>query len=75
MNKDLINGTNNENLPSTNTMGPGDDTHDSGIPVSHLMMNGVPTASVPIPFQRMQTNNQQQQQQQQQQMLLYQQQA
>jgi pumilio RNA-binding family len=36
------------------------------------MMNGMPTASVPIPFQRMPTNNQQQQQQQQ--MLLYQQQ-
>jgi len=35
------------------------------------MMNGMPTASVPIPFQRMQANNHQQQQQQ---MLLYQQQ-
>jgi hypothetical protein len=32
------------------------------------MMNGMPTASVPIPFQRMQANNHQQQ------MLLYQQQ-
>jgi hypothetical protein len=51
-------------------MGPGDDTNDSGIPESHLMMNNMPTASLPIPFQRMQTNNQQQQQQ----MLLYQQQ-
>jgi len=50
-------------------MGPGDDTNDSGIPESHLMMNNMPTASLPIPFQRMQTNNQQQQQ-----MLLYQQQ-
>ncbi len=36
------------------------------------MMNGMPTASVPIPFQRMHANNHQQQQQQQ--MLLYQQQ-
>jgi hypothetical protein len=33
------------------------------------MMNGMPTASVPIPFQRMHANNHQQQQ-----MLLYQQQ-
>jgi nuclear factor of activated T-cells 5 len=59
-------------------MGPGDDPTDSGIPVSHLIMNGMPSASVPIPFQRIETNNQQQQQQQQQQqhqqMLLYQQQ-
>jgi hypothetical protein len=69
----LINGNNNENLPSTHTIAPGDDTNDSGIPTSHLMMNGMPSASVPIPFQRMQPNNQQQQQQQQQ-MLLYQQQ-
>lgn len=49
-------------------MGPGDDVNDSLIQPSHLMMNGAPSASVPIPFQRMQTNNQQQQQQQ---MLLY----
>jgi hypothetical protein len=65
--KDLTNGTNNENLPTTNTIGPGDHRNNSGIPESH-MMNGMPTASVPIPFQRMQANNHQQQ------MLLYQQQ-
>ncbi|CAF0982745.1 unnamed protein product [Adineta ricciae] len=74
--KDLSNGTNNENLPPSNTIGPGDDIHDSRISESHLMMNGMSTASLPIPFQRMQTDNQhqQQQQQQQQQLLLYQQQ-
>jgi hypothetical protein len=49
-------------------MGPNDDTNDSGIPLTHSMINGIPTASVPIPSQRMQTNNQQQL------MLLYQQQ-
>ena len=72
-NKDLTNGTNNDNLPSVNTIGPGDDSTDSGIPVSHLMMNGIPSPSVPIPYQRLENANQQQQQQQQQ-MLLYQQQ-
>lgn len=73
VNKDLTNGTNNDNLPSANTIGPGDDSTDSGIPVSHLMMNGIPSPSVPIPYQRLENANQQQQQQQQQ-MLLYQQQ-
>ena len=53
-------------------MAPNDDTNDSGIPSTQSIINGIPTASVPIPFQRMPTNNQQQQQQQQ--MLLYQQQ-
>ena len=70
---DLNNGTTNEPLPSSNPLGPGDDTQ-SGIPSSHFMINGLQTASVPIPYQRMPTNNQQQEQQQQQhQMLLYQQ--
>jgi hypothetical protein len=66
LNNDLTNGTNNENLPSTNIINPGDDINDSGIPPSHFIMNGLPSASVPIPFQRMQQDNQQ--------MLLYQQQ-
>ncbi|CAF3587182.1 unnamed protein product [Rotaria sp. Silwood1] len=69
INNDLTNSSNNENLSSTNPIGVGDDTNDGLITPSHLIMNGAPTASVPIPFQRMQTNNQQQQQQQQ--MLLY----
>ena len=67
--KDLTNGTNTENLPSTNTiMDPSVDTNDNRIPESHLIMNGIPATSAPIPFQRMQTNNQQPQ------LLLYQQQ-
>lgn len=80
MTNELSNGTNNENLPPANVMGAGDDAQDSGMPDAHLLMNGMHTASVPIPFQRMQTDNQQQQQQQaqqqaqQQQMLLFQQQ-
>lgn len=49
-------------------MGPNDDTHDSGLSSAHQMMNGIPTSSLPIPFQQMQTDSQQQQ------MLLYQQQ-
>ncbi|CAF4623634.1 unnamed protein product, partial [Rotaria sp. Silwood2] len=64
VNNDLTNSTNNENLPSTNPIGAGDDTNDGLITPSHLIMNGAPTASVPIPFQRMQANSQQQ-------MLLY----
>lgn len=51
-------------------MCPNDDVNDSGIPSAHSMINGLSTASMSIPFQRMQANNQQQQQQ----MLLYQQQ-
>jgi hypothetical protein len=74
VNNDLTNGNTNENLSSNDTIGSNNDTHDSGMQSSHSIINGLPTASVPIPFQRMQTNEQQQQQQQQQQMLLYQQQ-
>jgi hypothetical protein len=77
INHDLINGTNNENLPSNDGMGTHDETNVGGLTSS--MINGVSTASMPIPYQRMQNNthqhqHQQQQQQQQQQMLLYQQQ-
>jgi len=72
INNDLTNGNPNENLSSNDTIAPNDDINDSGIPSTHSMINGIPSASVPIPFQRMQTNTQQQQQQQQ--MLLYQQQ-
>ncbi|CAF3238396.1 unnamed protein product [Rotaria socialis] len=69
VNSDLTNSTNNENLPCANTIVSGDDPNDGLMPQSHMMMNGAPTASMPIPYQRMQNNNQQQQQQQQ--MLLY----
>ena len=77
LNADLTNGTINETHPSTDVIGTHDDTHDTGIPSS--MLNGLPTASMPIPavYPRMQNNThsqQQQQQQQQQQMLLFQQQ-
>ena len=76
INADLTNGTSNEVLPSVTTLGPGDDPNDNGIPSSHLMMNGLPTASVPIPYQRVQASAAQQQEQQPQpHMLLYQQQA
>ncbi|CAF1045203.1 unnamed protein product [Rotaria sordida] len=68
VNTNLTNSNTIENLSSTNTIGPNDDTNDSGISSTHAMMNGIPTASVPIPFQAMHTDNHQQQ------MLLYQQQ-
>ncbi|CAF4493997.1 unnamed protein product, partial [Rotaria magnacalcarata] len=72
VNSDLTNSTNSENLPCANTIVSGDDPNDGLMPQSHMMMNGAQTASMPIPYQRMQNNNQQQQQQQQQQqMLLY----
>lgn len=61
----------NENLSSNDNVGVHDDNNDSGIPSTHLMINSLPTASMPIPSQRLPTSNQQQQQQQ---MLLYQQQ-
>ncbi|CAF1009353.1 unnamed protein product [Adineta ricciae] len=65
---DLPNGNTNENLATNDPIGPHNDINDSGLPSVHSVMNGMPTASVPIPFQRMQTNDAQQQ------MLLYQQQ-
>ncbi|UJR31194.1 hypothetical protein I4U23_018700 [Adineta vaga] len=65
---DLPNGSTNENLSSNDPMGPHNDINDSGLPSVHSVMNGMPTASVPIPFQRMQPNDHQQQ------MLIYQQQ-
>lgn len=68
MHSDLPNGTVNEALAATDPIGPHTDINDSGIPSGHSAMNGMPTASMPIPFQRMSANDQQQQ------LLLYQQQ-
>ena len=69
VNTNLKNNNNTiENLSSNEEIGPNDNTNDNDIPSTHSIIHSLPTASVPIPFQAMQTDNQQQQ------MLLYQQQ-
>ena len=67
VNNDLTDDGNNENRPLTNAIDPNNDHDDDLISSTHSMINSTSTASMPIPYQRLETTNQQPH------MLLYQQ--